>query len=188
MLKDRQLATWSAEIDVTDTIPGEYNWIDILKEAIDLLVQVGKNHTEVHVSEVPVQLSETYLKMHGVVVKFDYDGLRNVFLIRYSEAFLTTTHVQEGNEADSSKEEDGADTESVSEEHNEEEETPEAEVLVDGPVTVHSLPFMELICPSQSPQKRHNDAWLSFLHNAKETKEFTWPHTLIVQPYVLTLK
>jgi len=188
MLADRNLATWSAEIDVPDTFSGHHTWIHILKEGIDVLVQVGKDHTAEHPSEVPVQLNKTYLKRHGVVLKFDYDGLANVFLIRYASASLTATRVEETNEADSSKEEDGANTESVSEEHDEEEETPVAEVVVDGPVTVHSLPDMELICPSRDPQKRHNGNWKSFLQNGKVDKKFTWPKTVIVQPYVLTLQ
>jgi len=188
MLADRNLATWLAEIEVPDTFSGHQTWIHILKEGIDVLVQMGKNHTEAHPSEVPVQLNELYLKRHGVVLKFDYDGLGNVFLIRYASASLTSTRVEETNEASSSLEEDGANPESVLEEHNEEEETPVAEVVVDGPVTVHSLPDMKLICPSLDPQWRHNDNWESFLQNGRVDKKFTWPKTVIVQPYVLTLQ
>jgi len=40
MLSDRRLATWSVEIDVSDTVTGQSNWSDVLKEAIDKLVDV----------------------------------------------------------------------------------------------------------------------------------------------------
>jgi len=126
-----------------------------------------------------VQLNELYLKKHGVVLKFDYDGLGNVLWIRYTSASLTATRVEETNE----------DTASSSEEKDEEDETRVAEAEVeDGPVTVYSLPHRELICPSQSVQNRHNDDWRSYLYEGRTNKSFTLPKTVIVQPYVFSLQ
>ena len=62
MLLDKNLITLSAEINLCDPLTSQYNWSDLLKVAIDKLVEVGKNHTEVFNDQVPVALCEPYLK------------------------------------------------------------------------------------------------------------------------------
>jgi len=176
LLSDKKLATMSAEINVSETLTGKYNWSDLLKVAIDKLVEVGKEHAEVFNGQVPASLCEPYLKRQGVVLKFNHDCRGNVFWIRYSTDTSTTatTMVVDNEEA---------------EEESEEEETPvDAAVVSDGPILVLLLPSNKQYCPSQSAHTRYRDSWTSFLIQAQEERVFTRPHTVIVQPYMLSLQ
>jgi len=44
LLSDKNLATLSAEINLYDPLISHYNWSDLLKVAIDKVVEVGKEH------------------------------------------------------------------------------------------------------------------------------------------------
>ena len=181
LLLDKKLATMSAEIDVSETLRGQYNWSELLKVAIDKLVEVGKEHAEVFNGQVPVSLREPYLKRQGVVLKFNHDCRGNVFWIRYSTNTSTAaTKMVVDNEE--SEDEEGEDD-------SEEEETSVAAVEVtDGPILVNLLPTNKQFCPSQSAHTRYRDSWTSFLIQAQEERVFTRPHTVIVQPYMLSLQ
>jgi len=161
-----------------DMVTGQQNWSDVLKEAIHKLVDLGIAYVEVCKGEVPVQLCEPYFKRHDVVMKFDYDGLGNVFWVHYNTSkFTTTTQMAEANKAEGTEEEV----------EDAEDETPVV-VVTGGPVLVHSLPSMQQICPSRSEHERYKDSWITFLNHAKATRGFTRPQTVIVQPSVLALQ
>jgi len=186
LLSDKNLATLSAEINLCDPLTSQYNWSDLLKVAIDKLVEVGKEHAEVFNGQVPVALREPYLKRQGVVLKFNYDGRGNVYWIRYIPNTSTTTTEMEVDKEGSEEEAESAESEEA---ESEEEETPVAAVEVsDGPILVHLLPSMKQMCPSQSEHARHRDSFTTLLDQAKEEKVFTRPHTVIVQPYILSLQ
>jgi len=157
LLSDKNLATLSAEINLYDPLTSQYNWSDLLKVAIDKLVEVGKKHAEVFNDQVPVALREPYLKRQGVVLKFDYDGRGNVYWICHApNTFTMTTQTSTQMEVDmeESEEEEGSEEE-VEAAESAEEETPVAMIEVtDGPILVHLLPGMKQMCPSQSEHIR----------------------------------
>jgi len=136
---------------------------------------------EVCKGEVPVALREPYLKRQGIVLKFDYGGRGNVCWVRYAPRTSTTTTQMENNKEGSEEEAEAVESE--------EEETPVAVVEVsDGPILVHALPPLKQICPSQSEQTRYRDSWTSLLNRTKETRAFTRPQTVIVQPFIISLQ
>ena len=185
MLLDKNLITLSAEINLCDPLTSQYNWSDLLKVAIDKLVEVGKEHKEVFFPHiVPVSLREPYLKRQGVVVKFDYDGRGNVYWIRHAPNTFATTKQKAAQikvaVVEDSEEEEGSEEE-VEAAESAEEETPAAAVEVtDGPILVHQLPGMKQWCPSQSGHTRYRDSFATLLDQAKAEKVFTRPNTVIV--------